>query len=48
MLYRGAEIAKELGVGFYPTAILIDKNGKVVYAGGFNHQVIENLIRAHL
>jgi len=48
MLYTGADLAKGWGVGYYPTAILIDKTGKIIYAGGFDHTVVENLIKANL
>lgn len=48
MLYTGAAMAKELGVSYYPTVILIDKTGKVIYAGEFDYAAIENLIEANL
>jgi thiol-disulfide isomerase/thioredoxin/outer membrane lipoprotein-sorting protein len=48
MLYTGAAMAKELGVSYYPTVILVDKTGKVIYAGEFDHVAIENLIKANL
>lgn len=48
MLYQGAEMAKSMGVSAYPTAMLIDGTGKVIYAGAFDHEVIEHLIRARM
>jgi thiol-disulfide isomerase/thioredoxin len=48
MLYNGAGLAKELGVEGYPTAVLLDKTGKVIYAGEFDRAKLEELIRANL
>lgn len=35
MLYAGQALAKDLGIYSYPQAILIDKDGKVIFAGVF-------------
>lgn len=49
MLYNGAAFAKSIGVSAYPTVILIDGMGKVLYSGtGFDHAMIETLIKANL
>lgn len=48
MLYAGATMAKELGVSYYPTVLLVDKTGKVIYAGKFDHAAVDNLIKANL
>ncbi|QKJ32343.1 TlpA family protein disulfide reductase [Mucilaginibacter mali] len=48
MLYNGLSWSKGIGVSYYPTAILIDKTGKVIYSGGFEHEKIEALIKANL
>ena len=47
MLYEGETMAKELGVDGYPTLILVDKAGKVIYAG-HDYNKVEELIRANL
>lgn len=46
MLYEGQQLAKKLGVedNGYPTVILADTNGKVVYAGDFDKEKITKLI----
>lgn len=48
MLYRGTGFAKSLGVNYYPTSVLIDKTGKVIYAGAFDQAVVEQLIKTNL
>lgn len=48
MLYNGSGLAKELGVEGYPTAVLLDKTGKVLYAGEFDRTKLEALIKANL
>lgn len=49
MLYNGSAFAKSLGVFAYPSVILIDKSGNVIYAAnGFEHEKIEALIKANL
>ncbi|HRH42516.1 MAG TPA: TlpA disulfide reductase family protein [Pyrinomonadaceae bacterium] len=48
ILYQGEEVAKKYGVAGYPTVVLIDKNGKVLYSGGFDQTKIENLINQNL
>jgi thiol-disulfide isomerase/thioredoxin len=49
MLYNGASFAKSLGIYGYPTVVLIDGTGKVLYShSGFDHAMIESLIKANL
>lgn len=36
MLYSGKLLAKDLGVNMFPQAIIINKSGKVIYAGDFD------------
>ena len=49
MLYNGAAFAKSIGVYAYPTVILLDSMGKVLYSStGFDHAMIETLIKANL
>lgn len=49
MLYNGSALAKSLGIYAYPTVILLDGTGKVLYSGnGFDHAKIETLIKANL
>jgi len=49
MLYNGSAFAKSLGIYAYPTVILIDAMGKVLYSSnGFDHAMIETLIKANL
>jgi thiol-disulfide isomerase/thioredoxin len=49
MLYNGAAFAKSLGIYGYPTVVLIDAMGKVLYShSGFDHAMIESLIKANL
>lgn len=49
VLMNGKDIAEKYGVPGFPTAILIDKEGKVIYSsGGFNQSKIEELIEEAL
>lgn len=48
MLYMGKTFAKQMGVSGYPTVVLVDKAGKVIYTGGFDHEKIEAMIKANL
>jgi thiol-disulfide isomerase/thioredoxin len=51
MLYSGKLLAKELGVNMFPQAIIIDKSGKVVYAGDFgddSNAQIEKVVESNL
>jgi thiol-disulfide isomerase/thioredoxin len=47
-VYEGNEIAKIYGISGYPTTVLLDKNGAVLYAGSFDKERIENLINKNL
>ena len=50
MVYRGEQLASNYGVSAYPTIIIADKTGKVIYAGrnGFNKEEIEKIIKENL
>jgi thiol-disulfide isomerase/thioredoxin len=48
MLYEGEQLAAQYGVSAFPTVIIIDKAGKIIYAGGFDKVEIENLINKNL
>lgn len=48
MLYTGKALAKQTGVSGYPTVVLLDKSGKVIYTGEFDHVKIEAMIKAHI
>ena len=49
ILYNGAAFAKSLGIYGYPTVVLIDGTGKVLYSrSSFDHVIIESLIKANL
>jgi thiol-disulfide isomerase/thioredoxin len=47
MLYQGEELAKTLGVDDrgYPTVLITNTSGKVIYAGSFEKEKIDKLIR---
>lgn len=44
VLMNGKNLAENYGVNLFPTVILIDKEGKVLYSGGFDQSKIEILI----
>lgn len=48
VLMNGKDIAEKYGVVGYPTIILIDKKGNVLYSGGFDQAKIEELIEKAL
>jgi thiol-disulfide isomerase/thioredoxin len=50
MLYDGKALAKQLGVDDrgYPTVLVTDKAGKIVYAGSFEKEKIDSLIKSNL
>ncbi|RFZ91345.1 TlpA family protein disulfide reductase, partial [Mucilaginibacter conchicola] len=50
MLYNGHDLAKQLGVDShgYPTVLILDKTGKIMYSGNFDNQKIENLLSTAL
>jgi len=49
MLYNGKALAAQLGVPAYPTLIIVDSTGKVLYSGsGFDQEKIEGIIRNNL
>jgi thiol-disulfide isomerase/thioredoxin len=48
ILTQGEEVRLKYGVPGFPTVILLDKKGVVLYAGGFNSTKIEELINKNL
>lgn len=45
MLYNGEKLANSLGIYGYPSVIIVDEKGKVVYAkAGFNRQEVEKVL----
>ncbi|MFM9910497.1 MAG: TlpA family protein disulfide reductase [Chitinophagaceae bacterium] len=50
MLFKGENLASAYGIPAFPTIILLDKLGKVIYASknGFDQPVIEKLIKENL
>lgn len=48
MLFEGGKLAEEYGVSSYPTCILLDKAGRIIYAGGFDKDEIEKLLLQYL
>lgn len=44
ILMNGKDLAEKYGINAFPTIVLIDKEGKVLYSGGFNQSEIEKLI----
>jgi thiol-disulfide isomerase/thioredoxin len=43
-VYDGQKVAEEYGVSFYPTIILLNKNGQVLSYGELNESALNNLI----
>jgi thiol-disulfide isomerase/thioredoxin len=48
ILYNGQAVAKQYGVQLYPTYILINRLGKVIYAGGADEAMLEKLVEKAL
>jgi thioredoxin-related protein len=48
VLINGKDLAEKYGISAFPTLVLIDKEGKVLYSGGFNQSEIEKLIEKAL
>lgn len=48
ILHQGEAIAKQYGVWFYPTVVLIGKDGKIIYSGEFEKDKVEELIKRNL
>ncbi len=44
VLMNGNDVAEKYGVNLFPTIILIDKEGEVLYSGGFDQSKIEKVI----
>ena len=48
ILMNGKDLAESYGIDAFPTMILINKEGKVLYSGGFDQSKIEKLIEKAL
>jgi thiol-disulfide isomerase/thioredoxin len=48
ILHNGGEVAKRYGVVSYPSIVLINKIGEVIYSGAFNQDHIEELIKNNI
>ena len=48
MLFDGERLAERCGVFAFPTAIVLDQTGTIIYAGGFDKMAIEKLIQEKL
>lgn len=48
ILSLGEEVAKNYGVEGFPTIVLIDKQGKIIYAGSFDAELLEELINKNI
>lgn len=48
VLMNGKDLAEKYGIYAFPTLILIDQEGKILYSGGFNQSKIEDLIEKAL
>lgn len=48
VLYNGENIAKQYGVNYAPCIILIDKKGEVIYSGGFDNKMIEDILQKNI
>lgn len=49
MLYNGEKFSESLGIYAYPATIILDRNGKVIYAaGGFNKENIEKILKENI
>ena len=48
ILYKGEEVAQKYGVVNYPTVVLLGKDGRVIYSGGYDKAKIEELINKNL
>lgn len=44
VLMNGKDLAEKYGINLYPTVVLIDKEGKVLYSGGFDQSKIEKVV----
>lgn len=48
ILHQGEAIAKQYGVWYYPTVVLIGKDGNIIYSGEFEKDKIDELIKLNL
>jgi thiol-disulfide isomerase/thioredoxin len=48
ILYGGDDFRKKLGVTGFPTVILVDKNGRVVYSGIFDKDEISKVLKSNI
>ena len=42
---NGQNVAEKYGVSFYPSVILIDRSGKVIFSGSFDEAKIDNVLK---
>ena len=49
MLYSGEKLAESLGIYSYPTTLILDGSGKVIYSSaGFDKVAIEQIIKTSI
>jgi thiol-disulfide isomerase/thioredoxin len=48
ILYHGETVANTYGISYYPAVVLINKEGSILYAGHFDPERLEELIRRNL
>ncbi len=48
MLFDGERLVEEYGIPAFPTCIILDRFGKVIYAGGFDKNEIEKIVAKNL
>ncbi|NLR78302.1 TlpA family protein disulfide reductase [Chitinophaga eiseniae] len=46
IVHQGQEVAAQYGIDLFPTVVLLDAQGKVIYTGAFNEQRIGALLRS--
>jgi thiol-disulfide isomerase/thioredoxin len=44
MLYNGLDLQNKIGINGYPTAVIVDKNQKVLYSGSWNEKAIKAIL----
>jgi thiol-disulfide isomerase/thioredoxin len=48
LLYGDKKIGKDYGIYFFPTIVLVDKDGKIIYADDFKTEKLNELIKSNL